>query len=1127
MHKNVLFLLVTAFVFHQCNGFGRTYPNGVIYREANSTIKIKCIIDLDKPESEGLNSSYLVFKLTHSEQTEPNEEVRILDATSIELTIPNVQPQELVATCYLNNTSGVDMTRVYVGYKPKPVLNFKCISYNWQSMKCSFQRSSNPVASRYELTYSIDNKSLQTNRCPLNGDYNRTFWCTLDFNNLKAVYRQNYANYYFTLTSTNDLGVLTERFTIDHYGAVIPDPVEKLEIKNITTYSALVQWNIPYQLKTFPRNLIHLVNYTSEFSNGVWNQLYISSHEQLTNEILLKSLEFANVWYDVRVSIKVQNASYEGMWSNFTSTTFRTLSRIPDEPPKVDASGFNVDDNGNIYLYWNELPVSKKNGNNLTYNITIERGAPRNIRPNITTNTMAKFDRMTSYMDNDLIFHIRSSNDDGNSKVASVIVVPKLQDRLKHPVQLKKILHDRIYHLSWKAPADSDDIVSYTIFWCATKNEFLNQCDGSINYERVSSHVTNFTHSSNETLNFAIASNSRVSSSGMVWARCTAGSINDIGKLSTIWITKTESTSIEFKWTLECVDQTIVNGFNLTYCPIKDPKTEDCKENTERYINITKSDSLGYKLTNLTPYTTYKTVISMYSSQRASPGPPSEPLINTTYEAAPSPPRNLEFSNVTDTSVTLHWDVPEHINGVLRKYKVWYNKHFKEVDKQHLTPNMTYTLTGLKSYAEYDILVMACTVDDSMGSNTVKIKTDVGIPGNLTLPTMLDDDDELSVTWDPPVTPNGQVQYYEVEVVNKIGDVEKEYVTSDIRGNRCTYNLKKCDVGVDKHSFRVRAVNVVNSPFEPQRIYHHEFDSGVRVCKEANNHRDVTYVDQHATILRGNWSSPMQIYCNQSQYANSGWYILWAFISILGCMVAFVSFLMMKKFKKMKDIGVELPAGLEDIKEEANTKGLTLDYNISPRQDNITSNMYASVPNEQQQSLLRNRMESGSSRGTNHADGRCECNEAIDDSESEPQNDDDSTAQTISENLNLTKSSPTLLIPIPKTSPLKIDPMIVPTSSYRSNMLSAISNNYATEELLRSSPVVAKILTTNGYVSHDAVARPTTTGYTSWAAATSRPFVQTIDETKDKTPVIASTDIQGISGYVTHKQLSDFGLLIQ
>lgn len=93
---------------------------------------------------------------------------------------------------------------------------------------------------------------------------------------------------------------------------------------------------------------------------------------------------------------------------------------------------------------------------------------------------MAKFDRMTAYMHNDLVFHIRSSNDDGNSQLASEIVVPKIRHRLKHPVQIKKILHDRVYNLSWKPPTFTDDIVSYTVFWCVTKNEFLNQCDVSV-----------------------------------------------------------------------------------------------------------------------------------------------------------------------------------------------------------------------------------------------------------------------------------------------------------------------------------------------------------------------------------------------------------------------------------------------------------------------------------------------------------------------------------------------------------------------------------------------------------------------------------------------------------------------
>lgn len=54
-----------------------TIPNGVIYKEFNSTIKIVCTVDLDDPKSDGLNSSYLSFKLTNNEPHPPNVEMQV------------------------------------------------------------------------------------------------------------------------------------------------------------------------------------------------------------------------------------------------------------------------------------------------------------------------------------------------------------------------------------------------------------------------------------------------------------------------------------------------------------------------------------------------------------------------------------------------------------------------------------------------------------------------------------------------------------------------------------------------------------------------------------------------------------------------------------------------------------------------------------------------------------------------------------------------------------------------------------------------------------------------------------------------------------------------------------------
>jgi hypothetical protein len=58
------------------------------------------------------------------------------------------------------------------------------------------------------------------------------------------------------------------------------------------------------------------------------------------------------------------------MWSDFAYTFFTTLPRTPDYPPEVPMGGFEVNDLGDIVIFWKELPKRKSNGNNLHYKIT-------------------------------------------------------------------------------------------------------------------------------------------------------------------------------------------------------------------------------------------------------------------------------------------------------------------------------------------------------------------------------------------------------------------------------------------------------------------------------------------------------------------------------------------------------------------------------------------------------------------------------------------------------------------------------------------------------------------------------------------------------------------------------------
>lgn len=102
------------------------------------------------------------------------------------------------------------------------------------------------------------------------------------------------------------------------------------------------------------------------------------------------------------------------------------------------------------------------------------------------------------------------------------------------------------------------------------------------------------------------------------------------------------------------------------------------------------------------------------------------------------------------------------------------------------------------------------------------------------------------------------------------------------------------------------------------------------------------------------------------------------------------TFYSVKKIKKMKDIGVELPEGLEDIKEESKAKHL--DSGIT--RDEIGHSIDYRAHNEQENDpLVRFRMESASASGSEN-NSQSEYNEGIDNSIEYEQNTDEDHTNT-------------------------------------------------------------------------------------------------------------------------------------
>lgn len=804
-----------------------------------------------------------------------------------------------------------------------------------------------------------------------------------------------------------------------------------------------------YFLSAFSE-FIFLIRYKSEYDD-VWTNMTIGPESgKLDKErnkqvsVQLDDLEYAHAWYDVMISAKVAIKdkhldTLPDLWSNFSSNDFTTASRIPDDPPRTDMGAFSVNDYGHVYLYFEGLPKSRHNGINLQYIFT-ELSRPA-LKPSQIVYE-AKFEDI--HPSDDLMFTIKSANSEGSSELASHLRVPPFHERCSMPTQIKKIKSDEeTYDFSWQPPTESltqycPEITSYTVFWCNSKNDSPNSCGGYISFERVSSNVFHFERKSKTSLNFAVSANSNSSSSGMVWTKCTALAGNDLSKLTSILVSRVAATSIEFRWELQCNEQTIIRGYVLQFCPVKNEHTSDECIAPKQTIEINKNTK-GYNLTDLLPYTTYKTQIQMISGN--SSGPLSDAIVKRTLEAAPSPPQNLHYRDVTNTSVVLSWNRPMLANGFLARYRIYYNEKEKTVEGHFANDTIEFRLDGLKSFHEYDVLVKACTVECSNVSNAIKFKTAVGVPSAIWQPNKIDLNGRNIVRWHEPEIRAGLVQFYELRVQIKLMyDPEMQERIIRINGTQCTLAIAVCQT--EELHFSVRAVNVINSVHADQEVikhhigrrdtsnlrkrhsnpeiatdsrhsnfnYHEAQHSRIqtidlhtnpefnKICEEQHDERLDRYLnaDKHATMLSGYWSPKFQFACNHE--ASGGFYFMLVFLAIITAALVYAALVAKRKLQKMKDIGVELPAGLEDIKEE--NKGKHLEGGINPR-ENINHDVDLIYSSEQEQSLLRSRMESASSISTEN-NSHCEYNEVADNSEYDQPTEDDST-QSFSESVDIDK----------------------------------------------------------------------------------------------------------------------------
>lgn len=932
---------------------GVTVPKGDIKIEYGNPLEIFCILD----PSTKANSSSLVFY--HNDVRVPDQFLTIVNETTLRLYVEKPPISESLYSCKLlnkNEVKGVCLNYVYVGTKPKEVNNFTCISYNWESLNCSWTPVKNPVHTTYRLSFYLHGKTRKVYPCPdKSNDHNFCLWNSTT----TPPHRMPYAVYYFHLSGENDFGNFSKIYKVNHYAVVLPRKPENLSLIQATPSSLTISWTLPLALKEFPVEIKNKVMYQSRWDPlTYWQEVDTSNIIKNGEQRILNitGLKYAHTLYDIRVLLRsVQAEDIEKWWSEPATITIRTRPTVPGMPPKTVVGSFESTprasdpDHRNIFIYWQLIPQKLENGENFGYNISsIEEivDGKRILRNNtpIMYKYYALFKKMTY---NTYIFKIVSSNKEGTSQSYSTIVVPSKAGSPDHPVSFKKIAYDHgVFELSWNAPphnnvSSHNDITSYTIFWCDNKYDRPYGCNGVLNWTVVSNNVTekNITLTEDKAYQFAISANTINSSSGMMWAHCTVFPDQERGKLKNIWINRIGSNYMELGWKLECITSSI-NGFVVEYCPVPNPKQPECKnEDIERRRFSGDQYTSRYNISDLQPYTTYKVHLSLVSGDSLIS---SDALLNTTLEAAPDgPPEQFKALVVTNTSVALSWRKPSALNGVLRHYEIYWNTSRTLIENK--SDVVQFTLNHLLSYEDYVIKVTACTVACSNKSATITVRTRIGFPGQLPTPAVTYyNKTDFNITWFPlKHRRGGRNDYYQIKI--EMLNEQKDIVNNETIKR---FNNTGGMVGKDD------ALEILTPGCQ-------EADSSTVYRVQV---RAVNEDTESPQVFEGPWSLPAEGFCHANTLSlQLPSILLLSAVGILLALVlcAIVGYLtrcIWRRCKAMQNIRVKLPPQLElDIYKDKVIDLPMAAHVCSPQLKPLNSDNNDSPPPPDQQLLLENK----------------------------------------------------------------------------------------------------------------------------------------------------------------------------
>lgn len=99
-------------------------------------------------------------------------------------------------------------------------------------------------------------------------------------------------------------------------------------------------------------------------------------------------------------------------------------------------------------------------------------------------------------------------------------------------------------------------------------------------------------------------------------------------------------------------------------------------------------------------------------------------MLTGTYFLVPSSPTSIRVIDITRTTITLTWQLPNSVNGVIQYYTVYYSNDIMDRSRQKVSNETMIILDGLSPNTKYSISVTATNgYQESLGSIPMIVMT--------------------------------------------------------------------------------------------------------------------------------------------------------------------------------------------------------------------------------------------------------------------------------------------------------------------------------------------------------------------------------------------------------------------